>query len=59
MILVGFDCSNCIHKRPKKDGWICACDAFPEGIPYEVYYGKPSELAECNDGIKYEMDRRK
>lgn len=54
MICVDYPCDKCIHQRPNIDGWKCACDAFPEGIPYEVITGRPDELKECNNGIKFE-----
>lgn len=48
------DCSNCIHKRPLKDGWDLCCDAFPDGIPIGFPFGLVKEMKECNNGIGYE-----
>lgn len=31
-----------------------ACDAFPEGIPYDFDETVVTELKECNNGIGYE-----
>ena len=31
-----------------------ACDAFPDGIPYDFDDSKVKELEECNNGIKYD-----
>ena len=54
MVCIGYDCDNCIHQRENIDGWKCCCDAFPEGTPEEILYGNPSQLKECNNGIKFE-----
>jgi hypothetical protein len=57
MIIVGNACSKCIHKRDNINGWICACDAFPEGIPDGVLFWKNMQnVKECNNGIGYEPD---
>ena len=53
MICVGYPCDNCIHQREKIDGWKCACDAFPDGTPFEIYKKNVEELKECNNGIGY------
>lgn len=54
MVCVFDDCSRCVHLRPLIDGWKYACDAFPNGHPYDFPIGKASELEECNNGIKFE-----
>ena len=52
-MIVFSDCDKCIHIK-EMTGWCPCCDAFPEGIPTEVYFSKVKELKECKDGIKYE-----
>jgi len=60
MIAVGYICDKCKHKRKKIDGWLCACDAFPDGIPQEHYfYTDIEKLEECNGGISYEENEDK
>jgi len=54
MILVNWACDLCKHQRDNIDGWKCACDAFPEGIPNWIYRTNPQKLDECNNGIKFE-----
>lgn len=54
MICVDYDCDNCKHQRDNIDGWDCACDAFPDGIPDEYLFGNPSKLPTCKNGIKFE-----
>jgi hypothetical protein len=55
MMLIDLPCGNCKHIRPKKDGWIPVCDAFPERIPREnLYYKNIEELKLCNNNIGYE-----
>lgn len=54
MICVNYPCDRCIHKREKIDGWKCACDAFPGGIPLEYVFDiDVTKLPECNNGIGY------
>lgn len=60
MICIDYACDNCKHQRPNIDGWNCACDAFPEGIPGEfMCYSDPKKLKECNNGIGYEPKDKK
>ncbi len=55
MICVGYPCSKCIHQRENIDGWKCACDAFPKGIPSKFLFDiDVTKLDECNNGIKFE-----
>ena len=55
MIILDYPCDNCKHQRENIDGWKCACDAFPEGIPGRFFRDvDPSKLPECNNGIKFE-----
>ena len=55
MICVDYPCDKCIHQRENIDGWECACDAFPMGIPDEYYFEiDVTKLDECNNGIKFE-----
>lgn len=55
MILVDMPCDKCIHLRPNIDGWNCACDAFPTGIPDKYLFELDvTQLPECNNGIGYE-----
>ena len=59
MICVDYPCDNCIHKRANIDGWKCACDAYPEGIPTEVIlYTDVSKTKECNNNIGYESKNK-
>ena len=59
MIGVEYSCDNCIHRRKPIDGWKCACDAFPEGIPADIILkSNPSKLKECNNGIGYEIKNK-
>lgn len=46
-------CSNCKHKR-EKIGFQMACDAFPDGMPYDFNDDIVEEIKECNNGIGYE-----
>lgn len=56
MICVGYHCDKCKHQRENIDGWICACDAFPDGIPDSILFAKDiSEIKECNNGISFEQ----
>ena len=56
MILIDHPCDRCKHLFPDLlDGWNMACNAFPNGIPDKFFKDtNPSELTECNNGIKYE-----
>ena len=55
MICVQHSCSECKHIRPNIDGWRCACDAFPNGIPDKYLFDiDVTALDECANGIKYE-----
>lgn len=57
MICVDYPCDSCIHRRGKVDGWKCACDAFPDGIPVDfMFMLDPSKQKECNNGIGYVHD---
>ena len=57
MILVNLACDLCIHQRENIDGWKCACDAFPDGIPARIIlHSNPRKMPECNNGIGYEKD---
>ena len=47
-------CVKCKHQRENIDGWKCACDAFPDGIPSD-FKGR-SLGQECANGIGYEPD---
>lgn len=47
------DCDNCIHIR-ENIGFQMACDAFPDGIPYDFDDTVVKEIKECNNGIGYE-----
>ena len=49
------DCDKCIHEHEELlDGWNMACDAFPDGIPYELVFGDAEIRSECNNGIRFE-----
>lgn len=55
MIYLNLTCDQCAHQRENIDGWKCACDAFPDGIPIDLMFkSDPSKLSECNNGIGYE-----
>ncbi len=55
MICIDHPCDSCIHQRENIDGWKCACDAFPDGIPVDyMLKSDPSKQKECNNGIGYE-----
>ncbi len=58
MIFASF-CDTCTHQRENIDGWKCACDAFPEGIPANIFRGNPSKLEQCNNGIGYKFNEEK
>ena len=58
MICMGYLCDNCVHRRKEKvDGWLCTCDAFPQGIPpkHQVY-ATLETAKDCNNGIGYESE---
>lgn len=60
MICVGYLCDKCRHQRENIDGWKCACDAFPDGIPTDyIMTIKEENAKECNNGIGYEPDEEK
>lgn len=49
------DCVYCKHNRKELVcGWKGACDAFPEGIPYDFDLGSVRKNKECNNGIGFE-----
>ena len=55
MICIDYPCDRCKHQRPNIDGWKCACDAFPDGMPIGFYTRSDiMNLPECNNGIGYE-----
>ena len=54
MIYIGTNCDKCKHSRDNIDGWLPACDAFPEGIPANFYGNDEGEI--CNGKIGYEPD---
>ena len=59
MICVDYPCGKCIHQRENIDGWECACDAFPMGIPDKYYFDiDVTKLKECNNGIKFEAKQK-
>lgn len=59
MTIVNHACDRCIHTRPNIDGWKCACDAFPEGIPPKHMLGQDvTKLKECNKGMKFEEAKK-
>ena len=58
MICVDYPCDRCKHQRENIDGWQCACDAFPDGIPDEFFRTDPRKLTECNNGIKFEEKQK-
>lgn len=47
-------CKKCKNWIGMVDGWLPACKAFPEGMPYDFEDEKIPEMAECNNGYKYE-----
>lgn len=51
-------CGYCKHIRPKKDGWIPCCDAFPDGIPHEYLFNHMdiAKIEECAPGFHFEPD---
>lgn len=52
-------CSECKHIKPNIDGWRCACEAFPKGIPHEFLFKLDvTKLAECANEIKYEKKQK-
>lgn len=59
MLCIGYLCDDCIHHRKEKvDGWLCTCDAFPDGIPPKHQVYATLETAKnCNNGIGYEDGR--
>lgn len=53
-------CGYCKHILPKKDGWIPACEAFPDGIPDKIVFSADvTVFPECNNGMKFELDDNK
>lgn len=49
-------CDNCKYLREElKDGWEVCCEAYPNGIPNDIYFKSNSwELKDCGHGYKYE-----
>ncbi len=41
-------CADCKYIRDNIDGWLPACDAFPEGVPDDFNYGDIKEGVPCN-----------
>ena len=33
-------CNKCKHYKGLVDGWKMVCDAFPDGIPEEIFFGR-------------------
>lgn len=60
MLCVDYLCDKCVHARDEKiGGWLCTCDAFPDGIPPKhQLYANLETVKECNDGIGYEEKLR-
>jgi hypothetical protein len=51
------DCLSCAHLRPSTDETkIDSCDAFPNGIPREIYFGGRSHRRPYpgDHGIRFE-----
>lgn len=61
MICVDYQCDRCIHRHEVLvDGWKPGCDAFPEGIPYELALSDdPKKMTDCNNGICYQPTEEK
>ena len=57
MICIGYTCDKCKHEYNQLfDGWKPACDAFPDGIPGDLYFEiEPTDKKECNNGIGFEL----
>ena len=57
MSFIFWNCDLCKHQRENIDGWRCACDAFPEGIPRELLFTskKTKDMVDCNNGIGFEI----
>ncbi len=54
-IYINDPCDKCIHQHKELfDGWLMACDAFPNGLPLEHIYPDLEKLKECNNGIGFE-----
>ena len=49
-------CNTCVHYRRKEKG--IKCDAFPEGIPYDILFNKHDHHTPYpgDNGILYEPD---
>lgn len=62
MTSYGYPCDMC---KRKYKGWLDPghrghCEAFPEGIPVDLYlYSKKIDLKECANGIGYKEDPEK
>ncbi len=50
------DCTSCKHLYSEQKDGMFYCDAFPEGIPKEYFWGKVQvrELSECSNNVKFE-----
>lgn len=53
MSVVLSKCAECKHLKIRKMGEDLTCDAYPEGIPFEVF--KSLESARCSDNISFEQ----
>ena len=52
MSVVLSKCAECKHLKIRKMGEDLTCDAYPEGIPFEVF--KSLESVKCSENISFE-----
>lgn len=56
--MTGGNCVLCVHLRASRPGEPPTCEAFPEGVPVEIYTGDVTheEPYEGDNGVRFELD---
>lgn len=60
MICVNYECDRCKHNNGTvKGSYKISCDAFPNGVPGEIYREKKDSSYICNKDIHYEPNDKR